>query len=129
VVDPDKRRLLRVVSNWSIGKAVLAQAVRCIYGTQPRTFLVETRCVLPYVFSVAQVLGVTEPINRAVVALLAAWVIVLAGVLIQRGAVHGVGFNTLGLRTGMMPIVVITRKFGVLPDLTMWSAKTADADP
>jgi Na+/H+ antiporter NhaD/arsenite permease-like protein len=81
------------------------------------------------VFAVTYILVMTERINRAIVAMLAAGVMVLAGVLTQKQAVAGVDFNTLGLLTGMMVIVAITRKSGVFQYLAVWSAKKVNADP
>ena len=81
------------------------------------------------VFAVTYILVMTERINRAIVAMLAAGVMVLAGVLTQKQAVSGVDFNTLGLLTGMMVIVAITRKSGVFQFLAVWSAKKVNADP
>ena len=81
------------------------------------------------VFALTYVMVMTERINRAIVAMLAAGVMVLAGVLTQKQAVAGVDFNTLGLLTGMMVIVAITRKSGVFQYLAVWSAKKVNADP
>ncbi len=81
------------------------------------------------VFALTYILVMTERINRAIVAMLAAGVMVLAGVLTQKQAVGGVDFNTLGLLTGMMVIVAITRKSGVFQYLAVWSAKKVNADP
>ena len=81
------------------------------------------------VFAITYILVMTERINRAIVAMLAAGVMVLAGVLTQKQAVSGVDFNTLGLLTGMMVIVAITRKSGVFQFLAVWSAKKVNADP
>ena len=72
----------------------------------------------------------TERINRAIVAMLSAGIMVLAGVLTQQQAVSGVDFNTLGLlHPGMMVIVSITRNSGVFQYLAVWSAKRVNADP
>jgi Na+/H+ antiporter NhaD/arsenite permease-like protein len=81
------------------------------------------------VFAATYILVMTERINRAIVAMLAAGIMVLAGVLTQKQAVAGVDFNTLGLLAGMMVIVAITRKSGVFQFLAVWSAKKVNADP
>ena len=93
-----------------------------IFGLDPLWFATA-------VFAATYVLVMTERINRAIVAMLAAGVMVLAGVLTQQQAVAGVDFNTLGLLTGMMVIVAITRKSGVFQYLAVWSAKKVNADP
>ncbi len=71
----------------------------------------------------------SEKINRAIVAILGAGLMVILGVLNQAAAVRGVDFNTLALLTGMMIIVAITRKCGVFQYLAIWSAKKVKADP
>ncbi len=42
--------------------------------------------------------------------------------------IAGVDFNILGLLTGMMVIVAITRRYGVFQYLAIWSAKRARAE-
>ncbi len=71
----------------------------------------------------------SDRINRAIVALLSASLMILGGVLTQQAALRGVDFNTLGLLTGMMVIVAITRRTGVFQFLAVWSAKQVRADP
>jgi Na+/H+ antiporter NhaD/arsenite permease-like protein len=51
------------------------------------------------------------------------------GVINQEQAIAGVDFNTLGLLTGMMVIVAITRRCGVFQFVAIWSAKKVRADP
>jgi len=70
-----------------------------------------------------------ERLNRAIVAVSAASLMVVGGVLTQEAAVQGIDFNTIGLLTGMMVIVGITRKSGVFQYLAIWSAKQVNADP
>ncbi|MCP4699824.1 MAG: ArsB/NhaD family transporter [Gammaproteobacteria bacterium] len=72
---------------------------------------------------------VTEKINRAIVALIGAGLMVTLGVLNQEMAVQGIDFNTLGLLTGMMVIVAITRRSGVFQYVAIWSAKKVKASP
>lgn len=72
---------------------------------------------------------VTEKINRAVIALLGACVMILSGVITQQQAVEGIDFNTLGLLTGMMIIVALTQKSGVFQYVAVVSAKAVKADP
>lgn len=50
----------------------------------------------------------TEKVNRAIVALLGAAVMIISGILTQKQALAGVDFNTLALLIGMMIIVAIT---------------------
>ena len=72
---------------------------------------------------------ISERVNRAIVALLGASLMIVSGVLTQEAAVRGIDFNTLGLLTGMMVIVAITRKCGVFQYVAIWSAKRVQARP
>ncbi|MBF0305592.1 MAG: ArsB/NhaD family transporter [Alphaproteobacteria bacterium] len=71
----------------------------------------------------------SEKVNRAIVALLGAGLMILIGVLNQEAAVAGIDFNTLALLTGMMIIVAITRKCGMFQYVAIWSAKKVKASP
>ncbi len=72
---------------------------------------------------------ISERINRAVVALLGAGVMILVGVLNQKAALEGVDFNTIALLVGMMILVAITRRSGVFQFVAVWSAKLVKANP
>ena len=71
----------------------------------------------------------TEKVNRAVVALLGAGLMISLGVLNQEQAIHGVDFNTIALLTGMMILVNIARKSGVFQFVAFWSARKAGGVP
>ncbi|MGH6717851.1 MAG: ArsB/NhaD family transporter [Alphaproteobacteria bacterium] len=72
---------------------------------------------------------ITERVNRAIVALIGAGLMIQAGVLDQAEAVRGIDFNTIALLTGMMVIVAVTRKCGVFQYVAIWSAQVVKADP
>ena len=93
-----------------------------IFGIDP-TWYAGVLFVLTYV------LIVTERLNRAIISLSAACLMILGGVLTQQAAFEGVDFNTLGLLTGMMVIVGIARNSGVFQYLAIWSAKKVNANP
>ncbi|MBT3721823.1 MAG: ArsB/NhaD family transporter [Gammaproteobacteria bacterium] len=93
-----------------------------IFGMDP--FWVS--CIL---FIVTYVVIITEKINRAIVAGIGAGLMISVGVLNQQQAIAGEDFNTLGLLTGMMVIVAITRRCGVFQFVAIWSAKKVDAKP
>jgi Na+/H+ antiporter NhaD/arsenite permease-like protein len=80
-------------------------------------------------FVLTYLLIITERMNRAVISMLAAAIMIASGVLTQEAAVHGVDFNTIGLLTGMMIIVGITRHSGVFQYLAIRSAKLVNAHP
>ena len=71
----------------------------------------------------------SDRLNRAIVALLGAGLLILLGVLDQKEALHAVDFNTLGLLLGMMLIVNITRRSGLFQYVAIWSAKKVNARP
>jgi Na+/H+ antiporter NhaD/arsenite permease-like protein len=71
----------------------------------------------------------TEKLNRAIVALLGAGLMISLGLLTQEQAVEGIDFNTLALLTGMMLIVAIARRSGVFQFVAIVSAKAARASP
>lgn len=80
-------------------------------------------------FVLTYLLIMTERLNRAVVAIGAACLMIIGGVLTQEAAFNGVDFNTLGLLTGMMMIVGITKNSGIFQYLAIWSVKRVNADP
>ncbi|MFC1672521.1 SLC13 family permease [Pseudomonadota bacterium] len=71
----------------------------------------------------------SERINRTVVALLGAGLVIITGLVSQNQAIAAVDFNTIALLTGMMIIVAITRTSGVFEFVAIWSAKKVKADP
>src|SRR5215475_12495273 len=71
----------------------------------------------------------SEKINRAIVALIGACLMVIVGVLDQEEALKGIDWNTIGLLTGMMILVSISRRSGMFQYLAIWSAQRAKAHP
>jgi Na+/H+ antiporter NhaD/arsenite permease-like protein len=71
----------------------------------------------------------SEKVNRAIIALVGAGLVILLGVLDQKEAMAAVDFNTLGLLLGMMLIVNITRRSGLFQYVAIWSAKKVKASP
>jgi Na+/H+ antiporter NhaD/arsenite permease-like protein len=70
-----------------------------------------------------------DKLNRAIVALLGASVMILIGALDQAEALRGVDWNTIGLLMGMMILVSISRRSGIFQSLAVWSAQKANASP
>ncbi|MEA2992372.1 MAG: hypothetical protein QOD40_1292 [Alphaproteobacteria bacterium] len=70
-----------------------------------------------------------DKLNRAIVALLGASVMVIIGALDQTEALKGIDWNTIGLLTGMMILVSISRRSGMFQFLAIWSAQKAKASP
>jgi Na+/H+ antiporter NhaD/arsenite permease-like protein len=77
----------------------------------------------------AYALIVFEMVNRAVVALLGACLLVMLGVLPQRQALAAVDFNTLGLLAGMMIIVSVACRSGLFSFLAIRTAQAVRASP
>jgi Na+/H+ antiporter NhaD/arsenite permease-like protein len=78
---------------------------------------------------ITYVVIMTEKVNRAIVALVGASIMVIVGVLDQEEAIHGIDWNTIGLLTGMMILVSISRRSGMFEYLAVWSAQAAKANP
>jgi len=71
----------------------------------------------------------TEKINRAIIALIGACVMILVGVFNQEEAIKGIDWNTIGLLTGMMILVSISRRSGMFEYIAIRSAQAAKAHP
>ncbi|HEU5017970.1 MAG TPA: ArsB/NhaD family transporter [Pseudolabrys sp.] len=82
-------------------------------------------CILAITYAIIM----SEKVNRAIVALVGAGVMILVGVLDQEEAIRGIDFNTIGLLTGMMILVSISRRSGMFQYLAVWSAQVAKAHP
>jgi Na+/H+ antiporter NhaD/arsenite permease-like protein len=85
--------------------------------------------VAAILFALTYLVVMTEKINRAIVSLLAAGLMIVLGILNQEAAIRGIDFNTIGLLIGMMLIVAITRQSGIFQFLAIWAAKKVDARP
>lgn len=72
---------------------------------------------------------VSEKINRAVLSLAGAVIVILFGVLSQEEAIKGISFNTIGFLVGMMIIVGITRRSGLFEYIAIKAAKISKGDP
>ena len=97
-------------------------ATQLIFGWDP--FWVST-----VLFIATYAVVVSEKFNRAIVSLLGASLMITLGVLNQETAIEGIDFNTLGLLSGMMVIVAITKRSGVFQFVAVWSAKRVQAKP
>jgi Na+/H+ antiporter NhaD/arsenite permease-like protein len=71
----------------------------------------------------------TEKVNRSIVALIGAALMVVSGVMTQEEAIKGIDWNTIGLLTGMMILVSISRRSGMFEFVAVWSAQAARAHP
>ncbi|WP_223291716.1 ArsB/NhaD family transporter [Defluviicoccus vanus] len=97
-------------------------ATGALFGLDPMwlatTILIATYAVI-----------ISERLNRAIIALIGAMLMIMAGLLTQEQAIAGIDFNTIGLLVGMMIIVSITRKSGVFEYMAIRAAKIVKASP
>lgn len=72
---------------------------------------------------------ISEKINRTVIALFGAILMVIFQVLPQKLAFSVIDFNTIGLLIGMMIIVIILKKTGIFQYIAIKTAKSSKGDP
>ncbi len=99
-----------------------AQASHVYLGLNPMWV---STCILAVTYAVIM----SEKVNRAVVALAGAGIMIIVGVLSQEEAIRGIDWNTLGLLTGMMILVSVSRRSGMFEYVAVWSARAAKAHP
>lgn len=97
-------------------------SIHTIFGFSP-LWLATSILILTYAVIIS------ERFNRAIVALLGAAIVIGTGVLTQEQAIQGIDFNTIGLLTGMMVLVGITKECGIFQFLAIKAAKTAKGSP
>src|SRR5690348_14790070 len=93
-----------------------------VFGLDPMWV---STCLLAATYGVI----ISEKVNRSIVALVGAGLMILVGVLDQVEAIKGIDWNTIGLLTGMMILVSISRRSGMFQYVAIWSAKLANAHP
>jgi Na+/H+ antiporter NhaD/arsenite permease-like protein len=81
------------------------------------------------VLAITYALIIAEKVNRSIVALVGGSLMIVVGVLTQAEAIRGIDFNTVGLLTGMMILVSISRRSGMFQYSAIWSAQAAKARP
>lgn len=72
---------------------------------------------------------ISEKIHRTIIALFGAVLLLVLGIVAQTEAISYIDFNTIGLLTGMMIIVGITRKSGVFEYMAIKAANLAKGEP
>lgn len=98
------------------------EMITSVWGMDPKLAAI-------LIMTVSYLIIFTEKVNRAIVALLGAAVMIISGILTQKTALMGVDFNTLALLIGMMIIVAICEKSGMFQFVAIWSAKKVNANP
>jgi Na+/H+ antiporter NhaD/arsenite permease-like protein len=81
------------------------------------------------ILAVTYAIIMSEKVNRAIIALIGASVMILVGVFDQTEAIRGIDWNTIGLLTGMMILVSISRRSGMFQYIAIASAQAAKAHP
>src|SRR4051812_9493945 len=81
------------------------------------------------ILAVTYAIIMSEKVNRAIIALIGASVMILVGVFDQAEAIRGIDWNTIGLLTGMMILVSVSRRSGMFQYIAVWSAQAAKAHP
>ncbi|SMD09889.1 ArsB/NhaD family transporter [Sporomusa malonica] len=82
------------------------------------------------VFLATYALIIWEKFHRMVVAMGGGMLMLLLGFLTQETALKDdIDFNTIGLLTGMMILVTITRRTGVFEAVAIWSARITKGEP
>lgn len=72
---------------------------------------------------------ISEKVHRTIIALFGAALLLVLGVLAQNEAISYIDFNTIGLLTGMMIIVGITRKSGIFEYMAIKAAHRSGGEP
>ena len=81
------------------------------------------------ILALTYALVIAGRVNRAVVALIGAVIVIAIGALDQNAALSGINWDTIGLLTGMMILVSIARRSGMFQFLAIWSVQRANASP
>ena len=71
----------------------------------------------------------TEKLNRAVVTIMLASLLIICGVISQTEAINAIDFNTISLLTGMMIIINIAERSGMFQYVAVWGSKKVRANP
>lgn len=106
----------------SVGHGIGHHAPEVIFGW-------DGMIVSSVILCIAYAFIISEKLNRAVVALLGAGLMIILGVLNQQLAVDGIDFNTIFLLIGMMVIVGIMKDSGVFQYVAILSAKSVKGNP
>lgn len=109
-------------ANSGHGADLIHAAPSVVFGWDP-LWVATSVLALAYVFIIS------ERINRAVVALIGAGLMVFLGVLNQAQSIAGVDFNTIFLLIGMMAIVGITRRSGIFQFVAIFAARLVKGNP
>ena len=71
----------------------------------------------------------SEKLNRAVITIMLASLLIISGTITQTQAINAIDFNTLSLLTGMMIIINISELTGMFQYVALWGTKFVKASP
>ena len=100
-----------------------------VFSSMPPVWGMSPQLLAIIIMSICYLIIFSEKVNRAVIALLGAGLMIVSGILTQPAALKGIDFNTLALLTGMMIIVGIAEKSGIFQFVAVWGAKRVKASP
>jgi Na+/H+ antiporter NhaD/arsenite permease-like protein len=100
-----------------------------MHGASNVYFGLDPMWVSTVILAVTYAIIMSEKVNRAIIALIGASVMILVGVFDQTEAIRGIDWNTIGLLTGMMILVSISRRSGMFEYIAIVSAQAAKAHP
>lgn len=81
------------------------------------------------VFLITYAIIMSEKIHRTTIAFFSAALVIVTGILSPEKAVEAIDWNTIGLLTGMMILVGVTRETGLFEFLAIKSARLAKGEP
>lgn len=88
-----------------------------------------TQVLALVIFAISLIIISSEKINRSIVAMVGAAIVILVGIVTQERAIESIDFNTLGLLIGMMIIVSISSKTGFFEYLAIRVIKITKGNP
>ena len=91
--------------------------------------LMDPKILAALILFITYVILFSEMVNRAIVAMLGACIMIICGILTQSTAISGIDFNTIFLLIGMMIIAGISEKSGIIEYIAVWSVKKVKANP
>lgn len=94
-----------------------------VFSSMPPVWGMSPQLLAIIIMSICYLIIFSEKVNRAVIALLGAGLMIVSGILTQPAALKGIDFNTLALLTGMMIIVGIAEKSGIFQFVAVWGRK------
>lgn len=86
-------------------------------------------CITLIIFLITYAFIISERVNRTIIALVGASLMIFIGVVDQKEAIAYIDFNTITLLIGMMIQVYILSKTGLFTYLAIWAAQRTKGNP